>query len=66
MFIMMVFLSHDQVITINRKYAYSKKDLLTGAFILNRFLGKLNFKMLNRFVILYACSRGIKEIECYS
>ena len=57
-------LSYDQVITMYRKYAYSKKDLLTGAFILNRFLGKLNFKMLNRLVAFFMLApEGSKRLN---
>ena len=57
-------LNYDQVITMYRKYAYSKKDLLTGAFILNRFLGKLNFKMLNRLVAFFMLApEGSKRLN---
>ena len=57
-------LSYDQVIKMYRKYAYSKKDLLTGAFILNRFLGKLNFKMLNRLVAFFMLApEGSKRLN---
>ncbi len=57
-------LSYNQVITMYRKYAYSKKDLLTGAFILNRFLGKLNFKLLNRLVAFFMLApEGSKRLS---
>ena len=57
-------LSYDQVIKMYRKYAYSKKDLLTGAFILNRFIGKLNFKMLNRLVAFFMLApEGSKRLN---
>ena len=57
-------LSYDQVISMYRKYAYGKKELLTGAFILNRFLGKLNYKLLNRLVAFFMLApEGTKRLS---
>ena len=37
---------------------------MTGAFILNRFLGKLNFKMLNRLVAFFMLApEGSKRLN---
>ena len=49
-------LTHDEVMSLMRSYTYEQTDLVTGAFLLNKLLGKINFKLLNKFVIY--CIRG--------
>ena len=49
-------LTHDEVMSLMRSYTYGETDLVTGAFLLNKLLGKINLKVLNKFVIY--CLRG--------
>ena len=49
-------LTHDEVMSLMRSYTYGETDLVTGAFLLNKLLGKVNLKVLNKFVIY--CLRG--------
>ena len=49
-------LTHDEVMNLMRSYTYGQTDLVTGAFLLNKLLGKVNLKVLNKFVIY--CMRG--------
>ena len=44
-------LTHDDVMTLMKKYTYDKTNLIKGAFLLNKIFGKVNLKLLNRLWI---------------
>ena len=49
-------MSHEDVINFIYEYSREKYELMHGAFLLSRLLGRFNNKLLNRF--------GVYMIKC--
>ena len=46
-------MNQDEVMKLMRDYTYGKTYLLIGSFLLNRILGKYNFKLLNKLILYF-------------
>ena len=46
-------INQDEVMKLMRSYTYGRTDLLIGSFLLNRILGKYNFKLLNKLILYF-------------
>ena len=46
-------MNQDEVMKLMRSYTYGRTDLLVGSFLLNRILGKFNFKLLNKLILYF-------------
>ena len=49
-------LKYEDVMNLMHEYAENKKDLLYGSFLVNRLLGKVNVKLLNRLWVYMLCA----------
>ena len=49
-------LGYDDVLLLMEEFTEQKSDLLYGSFLVNRLLGKVNVKLLNRLWVNILCA----------